>query len=168
MWWRIIIVYIGCIQGPTIKVTLWLINHVLVKIYNKHSSLWIHKNKFKCLNVFGSICFFLSYLICLDSDSDNVRSLICLTVISQWTIKKGRYIDSFEWHTFKVVPVTSMMSNLQTWQNKIQALSIGLDTNIGQMDSIKVQGWADLNAWKASLNIKQMSSFDLEILFNLS
>ena len=48
-----------------------------------------------------SKCFwvylFLSYLICLDSDSDsdNVCSLICLTVISRWTIKKGRYIISF-------------------------------------------------------------------------
>ena len=85
-----------------------------------------------------------------------------------WTAKKGRLIDSFEWHNFKVVPVTSMLSNPKTWQNTLQPLSIGYDTNIRQMDSIKVQGWADLNAWKASLNIKQMSSFDLEILFNLS
>ena len=40
----------------------------------------------------------------------------------------------------------SMLSNPQTWQNTVQPLSIGLDTNIRQMDSIKVQGWADLNA----------------------
>ena len=85
-----------------------------------------------------------------------------------WTAKKGRLIDSFEWHNFKVVPVTSMLSNPKTWQNTLQPLSIGYDTNIRQMDSTKVQGWAGLNAWKASLNIKQMSSFDLEILFNLS